>query len=128
MLQPGGGIAFVASVAGYRGLPQSLAYGPTKAALINLAEALYLDLAPRGMGVALINPGFVDTPMTAANRFPMPALTTPDKAAEAIVKGWQAGDFEIHFPRRFTLALKAMRPLADGLYFRAMRRAMAGRT
>ena len=64
-----GGIALVASVAGYRGLPKSLVYGPTKAALINLAEALYLDLAPDRLGVWLVSPGFVDTPMTAANDF-----------------------------------------------------------
>jgi NAD(P)-dependent dehydrogenase (short-subunit alcohol dehydrogenase family) len=120
-------LSLVASVAGYRGLPQSLAYGPTKAALINLAETLYMDLAPCGVGVSVINPGFVETPMTAGNRFPMPALMTPADAAEAILAGWRAGDFEIHFPRRFTLALKALRPLADGLYFRAVRRATAHR-
>jgi NAD(P)-dependent dehydrogenase (short-subunit alcohol dehydrogenase family) len=123
----GAHLSLVASVAGYRGLPQSLAYGPTKAALINLAETLYMDLAPRGVGVSVINPGFVETPMTAGNRFPMPALMSPADAAEAIVAGWRAGDFEIHFPRRFTLALKALRPLADGLYFRAVLRATAHR-
>ncbi|MBI5257125.1 MAG: SDR family NAD(P)-dependent oxidoreductase [Burkholderiales bacterium] len=115
-------LSLVASVAGYRGLPQALAYGPTKAALINLAETLYLDLAPRGIGVSLVNPGFVDTPLTAQNQFRMPALMQPDEAAEAIVQGWGAGRFEIHFPRRFTLALKALRPLSDRLYFAAVRR------
>jgi NAD(P)-dependent dehydrogenase (short-subunit alcohol dehydrogenase family) len=120
-------LSLVASVAGYRGLPQATAYGPTKAALINLAETLYMDLAPRGVGVSVINPGFVETPMTAGNRFHMPALMTPADAAEAILDGWRAGVFEIHFPRRFTLALKALRPLADGLYFRAVRMATAPR-
>jgi NAD(P)-dependent dehydrogenase (short-subunit alcohol dehydrogenase family) len=67
--QGGGALAFVSSVAGYRGLPKAAAYGPTKAALINFAETLYLDLAPRGVSVFLINPGFVATPMTAANDF-----------------------------------------------------------
>src|SRR5690606_12233381 len=80
-----GGIALVASVAGYRGLPKALVYGPTKAALINLAEALYLVLAPEGLGVWLVSPGFVDTPMTAANDFRMPALVAPEQAAQAIV-------------------------------------------
>ena len=115
-------ISLVASVAGYRGLPNALAYGPTKAALINLGDTLYLDLQPRGVGVSVINPGFVQTPLTAGNEFGMPALITPEEAARQIVAGWQAGDFEIHFPKRFTLWLKALQHLADGLYFAAIRR------
>jgi NAD(P)-dependent dehydrogenase (short-subunit alcohol dehydrogenase family) len=116
-------LSLVASVAGYRGLPNALAYGPTKAALINLAEVLYLDLRPRGVGVSIINPGFVETPLTAHNEFDMPALIGPDEAARHIVEGWGRGRFEIHFPRRFTLWLKAARLLGDGLYFAAVRRA-----
>ncbi|MES2957925.1 MAG: SDR family NAD(P)-dependent oxidoreductase [Pseudomonadota bacterium] len=115
-------ISLVASVAGYRGLPNALAYGPTKAALINLAETLYLDLRPLGVGVSVINPGFVETPLTAGNRFKMPALIGPDEAAREIVAGWEAGRFEIHFPKRFTLWLKALRFLSDGAYFAAIRR------
>jgi NAD(P)-dependent dehydrogenase (short-subunit alcohol dehydrogenase family) len=115
-------LSLVASVAGYRGLPNALAYGPTKAALINLAEVLYLDLQPKGVGVSIINPGFVETPLTAGNEFDMPALITPDEAARHIVAGWEAGAFEIHFPKRFTLWLKGLRFLADGLYFAAVRR------
>jgi NAD(P)-dependent dehydrogenase (short-subunit alcohol dehydrogenase family) len=115
-------LSLVASVAGYRGLPNALAYGPTKAALINLAEILFLDLRPRGIGVSIVNPGFVETPLTASNQFDMPALITPDEAARQIVAGWQAGQFEIHFPKRFTLWLKALRHLSDGLYFAAIRR------
>jgi NAD(P)-dependent dehydrogenase (short-subunit alcohol dehydrogenase family) len=117
-------LSLVASVAGYRGLPNALAYGPTKAALINLAEVLYLDLHGRGAGVSLINPGFVETPLTAQNSFHMPALITPEAAAEAIVAGWEKGEFEIHFPKRFTRLLKAMRQLPDRLYFGAVRRAV----
>ena len=117
-----GHISLVSSVAGYRGLPQSLAYGPTKAALINLAETLHLDLEPMGVGVSVINPGFVETPLTAKNDFRMPALITPEQAAVAIVRGWEAGDFEIHFPKRFTLWLKALRHLGYGAYFAAVRR------
>ena len=115
-------LSLVGSVAGYRGLPNALAYGPTKAALINLAEVLYLDLQPRGVGISIINPGFVETPLTAGNRFMMPALITPDEAARHIVSGWQAGQFEIHFPKRFTLALKALGLLPDAAYFAAIRR------
>ena len=110
-------LSLVASVAGWRGLPQSLAYGPTKAALINLAENLFLDLRQKGVSVSLINPGFVDTPLTAQNTFSMPALLTPEQAATAILKGWERGHFEIHFPKRFTCALKLMRCLPYRWYF-----------
>lgn len=115
-------LSLVASVAGWRGLPQSLAYGPTKAALINLAENLFLDLRPRGVGVSLINPGFVDTPLTAQNTFAMPALITPEKAALAIVRGWERGRFEVHFPARFTGVLKLMRCLPYRWYFALVHR------
>ena len=117
-------LSLVASVAGYRGLPNALAYGPTKAALINLAEVLYMDLHPHGVGVSLINPGFVATPLTAQNQFHMPALISPEAAAQAILQGWKAGQFEIHFPKRFTRFLKALRLLPDALYFSAVRRAV----
>ena len=73
-----GGLVLVSSVAGYRGLPRSLAYGPSKAALHNLAEALYLELKDSGIAVTLVNPGFVRTPLTANNPFPMPAMITPE--------------------------------------------------
>ena len=124
MRQQGSGhISLVASVAGYRGLPQSLAYGPTKAALINLAETLYLDLHPHGIGISLINPGFVDTPLTAGNTFTMPALLTPAQAAQAILRGWAQGRFEIHFPKRFTFWMKALRLFPNRLYFFLVRQA-----
>ena len=82
-----------------------------------------MDLQPLGIGVSLINPGFVETPLTAQNEFRMPALITAEQAAHEIVDGWRAGTFEIHFPKRFTLWLQALRHLSDGLYFRAVRRA-----
>ena len=118
-----GHISLMGSVAGYRGLPNSLAYGPTKAALINLAETLYLDLQAQGVGVSLINPGFVDTPLTRQNQFKMPALITPEQAAQEILNGWARGEFEIHFPKRFTLWLKLMRHLPYRLYFALVGRA-----
>ncbi|MBI3148952.1 MAG: SDR family NAD(P)-dependent oxidoreductase [Betaproteobacteria bacterium] len=117
-----GQIAFVSSVAGYRGLPKALAYGPSKAALSNFAEALYLDLAPRGLGVRLINPGFVATPLTAKNDFAMPALISPEQAAEEILRGLAGSGFEIHFPKRFTRWLKLLRLLPYRLYFPLVRR------
>lgn len=118
LLQQGSGtLVFVASVAGYRGLPKAAGYGPTKAALINFAEALYLDLVPRGLSVYVVNPGFVATPMTAKNDFDMPALISPEEAAQAIFKGLGKSHFEIHFPRRFTCWLKTLRILPYRLYF-----------
>lgn len=117
-----GHISLMGSVAGYRGLPNSLAYGPTKAALINLCENLYLDLHAHGLGVSLISPGFVDTPLTAQNSFHMPALISPAQAAEAILRGWARGDFEIHFPRRFTIWMKVLQVLPYRAYFALTRR------
>ena len=125
-LPVGGGIAFVASVAGYRGLPKALAYGPGKAALIHFAEVLHLDLAPKNIGVWVINPGFVATRLTAQNDFEMPALMTPEAAAIATVDGLKAGNFEIHFPKRFTLFMKFMALLPYRLYFPFIRRTTGG--
>ena len=117
-----GHLSLISSVAGFRGLPKSLAYGPTKAALINLAETLYLDLHDLGIGVSVINPGFVATPLTAGNDFTMPALISPEVAAEAILQGWERGEFDIHFPKRFTRVMKLLRLLPYRLYFPAIRR------
>lgn len=117
-----GHLSVISSVAGYSGLPQSLAYGPTKAALINLAETLYLDLHEHGIGVNLVCPGFVATPLTAQNEFEMPALITPDQAAAEMLRGWARGEFETHFPKRFTRWAKLLRGLPYRLYFPAVRR------
>ncbi len=117
-----GHLSFISSVAGFRGLPKSLAYGPTKAALINLAEALYYDVSPHGIGVSLINPGFVETPLVANNDFPMPALISPEQAATEILKGWRKGEFHIHFPKRFTRVLLLLRLLPYRWYFALVRR------
>ena len=125
--RPGaGGIALVASIAGYRGLPRSLCYGPGKAALIHLAECLHLDLAPRGIGVWVINPGFVATRLTAKNDFTMPALITPAQAAEAIVDGFRTGRFEIHFPKRFSWVMKCIAHLPYSWSFPLIRRSTGG--
>jgi NAD(P)-dependent dehydrogenase (short-subunit alcohol dehydrogenase family) len=122
LAQGRGHVSLVSSVAGFRGLPKSLAYGPTKAALTNLAETLYLDLQPKGLGVSVIHPGFVQTPLTAQNDFTMPALITPDQAAQAMLAGWAAGDFDIHYPKRFTRWMKLLRLLPYRAYFPAIRR------
>ncbi len=120
--QRGGHLSLVSSVSGWRGLPRALAYGPTKAALINLAESLYFDLADQGIGVSVVCPGYVDTPLTERNDYRMPGLITAGQAALEIVDGWQRGRFEIHFPKRFTRWVKAVSHLGDALYFKAVRR------
>jgi short-subunit dehydrogenase len=117
-----GHLSLVSSVAGYRGLPQSIAYGPAKAALINLAETLYIDLKPQGLDVSVINPGFVQTPMTDQNDFEMPALISAEEAAQHILQGWMRGEFEIHFPKRFTRWLKLLQLLPYRWYFGAIHR------
>ncbi len=104
-------------MAGYRGLPKALIYGASKAAVINFTETLYLDLHPKGLGVYLIMPGFVKTPLTDGNDFKMPHLISAEEAAQEIVAGLRAGKFEIHFPRAFTRQLKFLRLLPYRWYF-----------
>ncbi len=124
MLERGRGqIAVVASLAGYRGLPTAAAYGASKAALINLCEALRLDLHASGIKLQIINPGFVKTPLTDRNPFPMPFLIDVEEAAEAIVKGLRGGRFEIRFPTRFALIMGLLRHLPYRLYLPLVRRA-----
>ncbi len=123
LAQGSGHISLVSSVAGFGGLPMGLAYGPTKAALNNLAESMYIDLAPLGIGSSVINPGFVQTPMTADNGFKMPALISADEAAQQILQGWAKGQFDIHFPKRFTWWIKTLQLLPRWLYFKAIRTA-----
>ncbi|UTW12436.1 SDR family NAD(P)-dependent oxidoreductase [Marinobacterium rhizophilum] len=117
-----GQLAITASVAGYRGLPTASGYGASKAALINFAEALKLDLAGTGVALSLINPGFVRTPLTARNRFSMPFLLEPEDAAARIIRGLQRRRFEIAFPWRFVFWLKLFRLLPYWLYFPLVRR------
>jgi short-subunit dehydrogenase len=117
-----GEIAVVSSVAGYRGLPNASAYGASKAALINMCEALQPELAAANVSLRLINPGFVRTPLTDLNEFPMPFLMEVDDAAARIVKGLEGSSFEITFPRRFTWLLKFLSLLPYALYLRLTRK------
>ncbi|MEO8346274.1 MAG: SDR family NAD(P)-dependent oxidoreductase [Betaproteobacteria bacterium] len=123
LAQGHGAIGIVASVAGYRGLPKALVYGASKAAVINFTETLYMDLHPKGLGVYLIMPGFVKTPLTDQNDFKMPHLITAEEAAQEIVAGVRAGKFEIDFPRAFTRQLKFLRLLPYRWYFALIRKA-----
>jgi NADP-dependent 3-hydroxy acid dehydrogenase YdfG len=120
-----GHIAVVGSLAGYRGLPTSAAYGATKAGLINMCEALRPELKHHGVRLTLINPGFVETPLTDKNDFPMPFLIPVDEAAERIVRGLNGSAFEIAFPGRFAFLMKVLRILPDWLFFKLTRRMMS---
>ena len=116
-------MVIVSSVTGYGGLPTSAAYGPTKAALINLAESIKFDLDRKNIRTSVVCPGFVDTPATESNPFPMPFLMPVDEAAERIINGIVTGQFEITFPRRFTYGLKLLNMLPRRLYFWLVKRA-----
>ena len=117
-----GHLAVVASVAGYSGLPGALAYGATKAALINLCEGLKFDFDRLGLKIQLVSPGFVRTPLTDRNEFPMPFLMEVEDAADRLVDGLKGNAFEITFPRRFAYMLKLLRCLPYRLYFPLIRR------
>ncbi len=123
-----GAIAFIGSISAYGALPQACLYGASKAGLAYFAATLHLELAPQGVGVFLVSPGFVDTPMTAANDFPMPAMMAPGEAAGEILAGFAAGDFEIHFPKRLSRPLRWAQLLPDSLYFPLTRALTGGRT
>jgi NAD(P)-dependent dehydrogenase (short-subunit alcohol dehydrogenase family) len=116
-----GQIAFMGSAAGYAGLPGSAAYGATKAALINMAQSLALDLEGSGIFVQLINPGFVETPMTASMRTLAAGRITAEEAARRIADGLRGQAFEIAFPRRQAFAAKLLGILPYALYFPLLR-------
>jgi short-subunit dehydrogenase len=117
-----GHIAWIASVAGYIGLPKAAAYGPTKAALINLAECLQPELAADGITTSIINPGFVKTPLTAQNDFDMPFLMEVEEAARLTIAGLAKKKFEIAYPWKFVLILKILRLLPYSWFFALVRK------
>jgi len=119
MLEQGHGhIVIMASVAGWRGLPRSSAYGPSKAALISLAESLYFDLTPKGIKLQVICPGFVESEATAVNDFVMPGLMRSDAAAREIIKAMGSDEFMPHFPKSFTRKMALLRLLPPRWFFR----------
>jgi len=117
-----GHIAVVSSVAGYVGLPGGAFYGATKAALINLCEGLLPELEREGVKLTVVNPGFVDTPLTQKNDFPMPFLITVEEAADAIIKGLKSGRFEVIFPWKMAILIKFLRALPRPLLFMITRK------
>jgi short-subunit dehydrogenase len=117
-----GQVAVVGSLAGYRGLPTAAGYGATKAGLINMVEALRPEAERAGIKLQLVSPGFVKTPLTDLNRFPMPFLMDVDAAAERLVRGLSSRRFEIVFPRRFGVVMKLLRLLPSFMLFAVTRR------
>ena len=113
-----GHIAIVSSVAGYRGLPAASGYCASKAALTSLAESLYFDFKRKNIKVSLISPGFIKTPLTDKNKFPMPMIKSPEYAAEKIFIGLiRKNSFEIHFPKSFTIFVKLLKIMPNWLFF-----------
>ncbi|MEO0543105.1 MAG: SDR family NAD(P)-dependent oxidoreductase [Pseudomonadota bacterium] len=117
-----GQVALVASVSGYTGLPAASAYGAGKAAINNMAESLKFDFDKMNIRIQVLNPGFIDTPLTEKNDFEMPYLMPVEKAVDRMIAGMERGPFEISFPRRFTWQLKILRLLPHAVYFWIMKR------
>jgi len=112
-----GHISIVSSIAAYRGLPNSSGYGPSKAALTNLTESLYFDFKKYNVRISLVSPGFIKTPLTDKNEFPMPFIKSPEFAAEKMFNGLtKSKAFEIHFPKALTILLKIFRVLPYKIY------------
>jgi NADP-dependent 3-hydroxy acid dehydrogenase YdfG len=111
-----GQIVGTGSVAGYAGFPRSPVYSSAKNAVNAFLQSMRIELKDRGIGVVTVNPGFVKTPLTEHNTFPMPFLMTADEAAATIVKGLLAGDDEIHFPKRLTWPAKVYTALPRPVY------------
>ena len=121
-----GHIAITSSVAGYRGLPKSCHYGPSKAAIYNLAETLSVELKSEGIDITVVSPGFVETPMTSVNDFPMPYIMSADEAADRILKKLPSKPFEIAFPWQLVWSLKLAQLLPTPLYLWQARRSLGG--
>ena len=120
-----GQISIISSVAGYRGLPAAGAYCASKAALTSFAESLNFDMLKKNVRVSLISPGFIKTPMTDQNDFPMPMIKSPEFAAEQIYIGLtKKKTFEIHFPKVFTYFLKFLSILPSSIYFKIVEKGM----
>ena len=115
----GGQISIISSVAGYRGLPAAGAYCASKSALTSFTETLQFEMKRKNVRVSLVSPGFIKTPMTDQNDFPMPMIKSPEFAAEQIYIGLiKKKGFEIHFPKAFTYFLKFLRILPNSIYFK----------
>jgi NADP-dependent 3-hydroxy acid dehydrogenase YdfG len=116
MARKAGQIGIVGSLAGLSGLPGSVTYSTTKAGLIAMAQSLKFDLDKAGVGISMILPGFVKTPATAGNDFPMPYLMEVDAAARALLAGLDKGHFIVAFPGGLAWPLRFLRLLPSPVY------------
>ena len=113
-----GHISIVSSVAGYRGFPAASGYCASKAALTSLAESLFFDFKRYNVRISLVSPGFIKTPLTDKNKFPMPMIKSPEYAAEKMFIGLtKKNTFEIHFPKTFTIIVKLLKIMPNWLFF-----------
>jgi len=120
-----GQISIISSVAGYRGLPAGGAYCASKSALTTFSESLYFDMKRSNVRVSVVSPGFIKTPMTDQNDFPMPMIKSPEFAADKIFKGLtQSNTFEIHFPKQFTSIMKILKIMPNWLYLKLIKKGM----
>ncbi len=113
-----GDITLMGSLAGYRGLPASIGYGASKAALANLAETMRFDLKDTDVVVRLVNPGFIKTRLTEKNSFRMPMLMTPEDAAERVLKAMSRRRFRTDFPAPFSWVIRCLVYLPDFVVYR----------
>ena len=113
-----GHISIVSSVAGYRGFPAASGYCASKAALTSLAESLFFDFKRYNVRISLVSPGFIKTPLTDKNKFPMPMIKSSEYAAEKMFIGLtKKNTFEIHFPKTFTIIVKSLKIMPNWLFF-----------
>jgi short-subunit dehydrogenase len=113
----------IASVAGYRGLPGSGAYCASKAAAIAYLESLRIELRGSGISVTTVCPGYVATPMTERNPYPMPFLMDADEAARKIAARIRHGSGYAVIPWQMAIIARLLRAMPDWLYDRLFARA-----
>jgi short-subunit dehydrogenase len=124
-IKKSGQISIISSVAGYRGLPAAGAYCASKSALTSFAESLHFEMKRKNIRVSLVSPGFIKTPMTDQNEFPMPMIKSPEFAAKEIYTGLiKKKGFEIHFPKAFTFMMKILSMLPSSIYFKIVEKGM----
>lgn len=116
-----GHVVLTGSLSGFRGLPGAIGYGASKAGLMSLAESLRADLQGTGVEVQLVNPGFVETRLTAKNNFAMPFIMKPEAAAKTFVRHMDGSSFSRNFPTLFSLLFRLSQCLPDAVYYRILK-------
>jgi short-subunit dehydrogenase len=114
-LQRGNKIVFVDSLARLLPFSRSQAYGGSKAALNYIAKSFEVDLAHKGIKVQTLSPGFVKTPLTDKNDFPMPMVISAQAAAQYMLKGIFSSSSSVYFPKRFSFIVRLLNLLPQSL-------------